>query len=73
MSWESSTDMCTLPCVKYLANGKLLDSTGSSAPCSVMTWKGGMGAGGRGAHEGGDIGIHAADSLGCTAETITTL
>ena len=49
MSWESSADIRTLPCVKYLANGKLLDSTGSSAPCSVMTWKGGMGAGGRGA------------------------
>ena len=72
MSWESSADIRTLPCVKYLANGKLLDSTGSSAPCSVMTWKGGMGAGWRGAQEGGDIGIHPADSLCCIAETITT-
>ena len=33
-------------------------------------WDGG---GREGGHEGGDIGIHAADSLGCTAETITTL
>ena len=48
MSWESSADIRTLPCVKYLANGKLLDSTGSSAPCSVMTWRNGMGSvGGR--------------------------
>ena len=29
--------------------------------------------GGREAQEGGDIGIHTADSLCCTAETNTTL
>ena len=33
----------TLPCVKQIASGKLLCNTGSSAQCSVMTQKGGMG------------------------------
>ena len=32
----------TLPGVKQTARGKLLYSTGSSARCSVMTWRGGM-------------------------------
>ena len=31
-----------LPCVKQIARGKLLYSTGSSAQCSVMTQRGGM-------------------------------
>ena len=35
--------------------------------------KGWMGWGGREAHEGGDIGILAAHSCRCTAETNTTL
>ena len=43
MGWETRTDIRTLLCVKYLANGKLLHSMGNSAPCSVMTWRGGMG------------------------------
>ena len=30
-------DINTLPCVKYIASGNLLYSTGSSAWCSVMT------------------------------------
>ena len=34
-------------------------------------WDGG--GGGREVHEGGDIFIHIADSLHCTAETNTTL
>ena len=33
----------SLPCVKQLASGKLLCDTGSSARCSVMTWRGGVG------------------------------
>ena len=62
-----STDM---PCVKQMASGNLRYSTGSSARCSVMTQMGGM----RGeVQEGGDICIHIADSLRCTAETNTTL
>jgi len=39
-----------------------------------MTQRGGEGdGGGREAQEGGDICIYMADSLHCTAETITTL
>ena len=41
-NWKSSTDIYiyTLPCVKYTASGKLLQSTSCSAWCSVMTWSG---------------------------------
>ena len=45
--WEreggSSIDIYTPPCVKWMASGKLLYSAGSSAQCSVMAWRGGMG------------------------------
>ena len=41
--WESSIDIYTLPCVKQIASGKLLYGTRSSARCSVMTYRGGMG------------------------------
>ena len=48
-NWETGTDIYTLPRVKHTASGKLLYSTGSSAPCSMMTlrdvmgdWKGGL-------------------------------
>jgi len=37
MSWESRIDIYTLPCVKQLAGGRLLHSTGSSIRCSVIT------------------------------------
>jgi len=37
MNWEIGIDIYTLPYVKQIANGKLLQSTGSSAWCSVMT------------------------------------
>ena len=53
MDWESSTDTYTLPCVKDIASGKLMYSTGSSAWCSVMTYRGGIGVGG---WEGGSRG-----------------
>ena len=46
MSWESRTDIYTLPCVKQIAGGKLLHSTGSPIRCSVITWRGGIGWGG---------------------------
>ena len=36
-NWEGGTDIYTPPCVKQIASGKLLYSTGSSAWCSVMT------------------------------------
>ena len=71
MNWESSVDTYTLPCVKQIASGNLLCNTGSSARCSEMTWRGGTGDGE--AQEGGNIGVHIADPLCCTAETNTTL
>ena len=36
-NWEIRIDIYTLPCVKLIASGNLLYSTGSSAQCSVMT------------------------------------
>ena len=65
MNWEIRTDICTPPCVRQLASGKLLYSTGSWIQCSVVT---------RGdVQERGDIYIHIADLLHCTAEANTTL
>ena len=37
MNWEISIDIYTLSCVKQIASGNLLYSTGSSAGCSVVT------------------------------------
>ena len=37
MNWEIEMDMYTLPCVKQIASGNLLYSTGKSAQCSVVT------------------------------------
>jgi len=67
------TDICTVPYVKQVASGNPLYSTGSSALCSVMTWRGGMGwqVGGSSTRE--YICLHTADSLCCTAENNTTL
>ena len=54
--------------------GKLLSNTGSSAQCSVMTWRGGMeNAGERRAQEEGARCILIANSHCCTAETNTAL
>ena len=72
-NWEIRFDINTLPCVKQIAGGNLLYSTGSSAQCSVTTYMGDGGWGGREVQEGGDRCIHMADSLHCTAETNTTL
>lgn len=44
---ESGIDIDALPCVKYMAGGKLLHSTGGSAQCPVTTEKSGTAAGGR--------------------------
>ena len=55
-------DTYTLSCVRYVTNRKLLWNTGRPAWSSVMTWRGGVGGGE--AQEGGDIGIHIADTLG---------
>ena len=43
INWEIGIDIYTLSCVKQLASGNMLYSTGSSARCSVMTWLGGIG------------------------------
>ena len=37
MNRGNSIDIYTLPCVKQIANGKLLYNTGNSAQCSVIT------------------------------------
>ena len=39
---HTHTHTYILPCVKQIASGKLLYSTGSSAQCSVMTRRGGI-------------------------------
>ena len=36
-NWEIRFDINTLSCVKKIAGGNVLYSTGSSAQCSVMT------------------------------------
>jgi len=36
-NWDTGTDIPTLPHVNQIASEKLLYSTGSSVPCSVMT------------------------------------
>ena len=56
-----------------MANGKLLWNTGSSAPGSVMTEKGGDGEwGGRQTQEGRGVCTHKVDSFHCIAEINTT-
>ena len=70
VNWEIGIDVCALPCIRQAASGKLLCSAGSSAWCSVVTKKGGVG---REVQEGRDICIHTTDSLCCTAETTITL
>ena len=62
MNWESSTDIYTLPCVKYTASGKLLQNTGSPAQCSVMARVMGWGWGGRKIQEGEGICMLTANS-----------
>ena len=52
MNWEIRIDVYTLPCVKLIASGKLLHSTGRSARCSVMTRWVGWGVGERSKREG---------------------
>ena len=66
--WESSIEIYTLPYVKQIAIGRLVYNIGSSAQCSVITWRGR-----REAQDGGDICILMADSCCGTAETNTTL
>ena len=37
MNWGIGIDICALTCVKQIATGNLLNSVGSSAPCSLVT------------------------------------
>ena len=39
MNWAIRFDINILLCVKSIASGNLLYSTGSSARCSVMDWR----------------------------------
>ena len=52
MDWESGIDIYALLCVKQVDSGNLIYSAGSSAQCSMMAWRGGMGEGGRLRKEG---------------------
>ena len=53
MNWEIRFDINTLPCVKQIASGNLLYSTGSSAQCFVTTQRDEIGrVGGRLNREG---------------------
>ena len=63
----------TLPCGKQIVGGKLLYNARSSAQCSVMTQRNGMGESGREAWEAGDMCIFIDDSHCCKAETNTAL
>ena len=68
-SYESSIDIHTLPRVKQLLVRTGYDSTGSSAKCPSMTWRGKMGE--WEGQEAGNIYIHMADSQ-CSQCTFTT-
>ena len=73
-NWEIRIDIDTLLCVKQIASWNLLSSTENPARCSVTIQRGEIGVGGRRkVQERGDICIHVADSLHCTAEINTTL
>ena len=66
---ESSIDVYTLLCGKWIVGEKLLYNTGTSVWCSVMTWKCGIGG-----KEGGARGkgyIYMADSCCCMEEANT--
>ena len=71
INWESSIDTHPLPCLKHIAGGELLPSTGSAAWRSVMTCRGGMGQGGR--LSSGDTCMHTGDSLCGAGETNATM
>ena len=57
MNWEIGTDIYKLLCVNQIASGKLLYNTESSAWCSVVTYRCGMGVevGGKSKKEGIDV------------------
>ena len=65
MQTKSSIDIYIIPCIKLIASGKVLYSTGSSAECSVMTSMGEMGEWGGSPRGKGPMSL-IADSFHCT-------
>ena len=57
MNWEIGIDVCALLCIKQIASGNMLCTTGCSAQWSMGTQMGGMGEG-REVHQGGDVYTH---------------
>ena len=70
-NWESSTDTYSLLCLKQLASGKRLYSTGSQF--SVLWWPRWWNGGEKEAQKGKDICTQTVDSQSCAVETNTTL
>ena len=69
MNWERSIETFPLPCIKQIANGKLLYDPGSSDPVLCDNLEGWMGwEVGEEAAEGGDIPVPLADSWRCMVE-----
>ena len=67
INWEIGFDIYTLLYIKQITNKNLLYSTGNSTQCSVVDLNE------KEIQKRGDICIHIADSLRCTAETNITL
>ena len=73
MNWDIGTDIYTymytllILCIKQITDVTPVSSTGNSTQCSVVTSMG------RKSKKRGDICVHVADSLCCTAETDITL
>ena len=65
MDWEIGIGVPALLCMKWITKENLLDNIGNSTQYSVVT-------NGKEIQEKGDMCIHMADSLCCTAETDTT-
>ena len=65
MNRENSIESYTLPCVKWIANGRLLYITESSTRCSVTTERSGI--------HMGDICVLMPELCCCVAEANTTL
>ena len=66
MNWEIGMDICSLLTlhIKQIPNENLLDSSGNSTQCSVVTQMGRK-------SKKGDIYLRKADSLCCTGKKLT--
>ena len=72
MNQEVGIEIYTLPCVKWIARGKLPQRE-FQLSALVTLGRGDRWGDGKEVHERGNICIHIADSLYCIAETNTTL